>query len=128
MSKLVTALEAELKRLVKAEVNQQLSALKAEIADLKRRPAGGARGGPRAAGPKARTAAQAKLTPKSIRTFRKKLGLSQKDLANMTGVTPVAVYFWESGRTTPGGRSVEALEIVRKMSARQARKRADSLG
>jgi DNA-binding transcriptional regulator YiaG len=47
-----------------------------------------------------------------IRALRKRLGLSQAAFGRLVGVTPVAVYFWEAGRTQPRGRSLEELAAL----------------
>jgi DNA-binding transcriptional regulator YiaG len=124
--KLASAFEKALQKKVREEVRLQIEPLKAEIARLERslRTADGRP--PRGkAGPKtgSQTAASAKLTPTSIKRMRKRLGLSQAELARLTGVTPVAVYFWESGRTKPRGASVDALVAVRGLNAKQARRK-----
>lgn len=126
-NKLAVALERTLQKAVAMEVKKQFAPFKAEIARLERalrasgaRVVGGGRPGPKAG---TRTAASAKLTPRSIKAIRKKLGLSQADFATLSGVTPVAVYFWESGRTKPRGASVEALVELRGMSVQQAQRR-----
>ena len=49
------------------------------------------------------------------------------DFAALAGVTPVAVYFWESGRTKPRGRSVEVLSEIRRMGVREAQERLERL-
>lgn len=126
-SALETALTKAIRSVVNEEVKAQLTPLKQEIARLERaikasgRPVpGGAKAGPKTG---TRTAASEKLGQKAIKAIRKKLGLSQADFAKLTGVTPVAVYFWESGRTKPRGASVDALVEVRAMSPAAARKR-----
>ena len=53
---------------------------------------GSERGGQRKAG---------SLTAKQVKAIRARLGVSQRRFAALSSVTPVAVYFWESGRTTP---------------------------
>ena len=136
MSSLAKALETEIARAARSEVEKKIAPLKLEIAALKKalRHKGGRV--PRTVSPDAgrpgpkrgnATAASARLTPASIRNHRKRLGLSQAELALLAGVTPVAVYFWESGRTKPRGRSVEVLSEIRKLSPKQARSRADQL-
>ena len=126
-SKLADALESVIKKIVAEEVKRQMAPLKSDMQRLERavrasgaRPRGGAKPGPKTG---SRTAASAKLTPRSIKQIRKKLGLSQADFAVLAGVTPVAVYFWESGRTKPRGASVEALVELRGLSAKEAQKR-----
>ena len=125
-TKLASAFEKALKRAVHEEVRLQMEPLKAEIARLERSlKAAGGRAPRGKAGPKTgtQTAASAKLTPTSIKSMRKRLGLSQAELARLTGVTPVAVYFWESARTKPRGASVDALVAVRGLSAKQAHRK-----
>ena len=126
------ALSAELGRLVQAEVDDQLSELRDEVAELRKRVGKAERGGSRRPGPARKasggqTAASAKLTPDAIRSMRKRLGISQAELALLVGVTPVAVYFWESARTRPVGSNVDALIQLRGLDARRVRRRVDRL-
>src|SRR4030042_4011380 len=44
-----------------------------------------------------------RLTPERIRNLRKKKGLSQRELALITGVTTGAVLSWEKGKFKPKG-------------------------
>lgn len=124
---LLSALEKSIASAVREEVSRQMTPLKAEIARLEKivMARGGAKGPRAKAGPKTgtRTAKSEKLTPRSIKKIRTDLGLSQADFAMLAGVTAVAVYFWESGRTKPRGASVDALVELRGMSPTQARKR-----
>ena len=125
-TKLAAAFEKALKKAVSEEVHRQVEPLKAQIVRLERDLRSSAGRAPRGkAGPKSgsQTAASARLSPTSIKGMRKRLGLSQAELARLTGVTPVAVYFWESGRTKPRGASVDALVTVRGMSAKQAQRK-----
>ena len=129
MVNLATALRAETSRLVQAEVAKELKKLKTEIAGLKRALKASARGEPSprrgsrrkpGAANVGRSASSARLTPASIRKHRQRLGLTQVELGELCGVTPIAVYFWESGRTTPKGKNVERLAGIPKMTLRQA--------
>jgi DNA-binding transcriptional regulator YiaG len=69
----------------------------------------------------------ARLTARSIKALRKRLRLSQTEFAKLTGVTHVAVYLWESGKTSPRGASREALMKARQLGVREARRRVDEL-
>jgi hypothetical protein len=129
---LVTVLSAELARLVEAEVAEQLNSLESEVADLRKRLAKAERnvvrgGGPVARGKRGATAESAKLTPDSIRALRKRIGISQAELALLAGVTPVAVYFWEAGRTKPTGVNVDTLVGLRSLDKKKARRKVDRL-
>ena len=41
------------------------------------------------------------LTPKQIKTFRKRYSLTQKKLGELTGVSNITVFQWERGERTP---------------------------
>ncbi|MEM7249248.1 MAG: helix-turn-helix domain-containing protein [Acidobacteriota bacterium] len=127
MSNLASALKDEVARLVRKEVERELAGLRKEIDGLRRAVAKGVAPPPARRRSGAVRGGRSSFTPESIRSHRHRLGLSQKELAALTGVTPVAVYFWESGRTTPRGKSVDALNEVRKMGVRAARERVDKL-
>jgi len=53
------------------------------------------------------------LTPEQVRDIRGKLGLSQKELAAKLGVSANSVCNWETGKTTPRGKSIEKLPAMR---------------
>ena len=48
----------------------------------------------------------------SIREEREKLGLTQKDLAELLSVTPAAVCQWETGRTMPRRKQTKLLSLI----------------
>ncbi len=60
--------------------------------------------------------------PKLIRSLRKRLGLSQRDFARLAGVTPLAVYQWETGVFKPKKEKKAVLVALRKLGRREARK------
>ena len=68
-------------------------------------------------------AGKERMSARSIRSHRKRLGLSQVQLAALTGVTPVAVYMWESGKTTPQDSNRAKLLELRRIGAREAKSR-----
>lgn len=48
----------------------------------------------------------------SIKEEREKLGLSQKDLADLLSITPSAICQWESGKTTPRKKQQKLLSLI----------------
>lgn len=52
------------------------------------------------------------LSPTKIKKIRASLGMSQKEFAKATGVTPVAVYFWEAGKTAPRPAAMSRIHAV----------------
>ena len=62
-----------------------------------------------------------RLTPAGIRSLRKKLGVSQKQLASLTGVTMGAVALWEKGTFKPKEEKIAKLMELRKLGKRQVK-------
>ena len=50
-----------------------------------------------------------------LRSMRKSIGLTQKQMAEKLGVFYTTVYRWESGRITPNGDIYEIVEKVREI-------------
>jgi DNA-binding transcriptional regulator YiaG len=63
-----------------------------------------------------------RLSPRLIRSLRERLGLSQRDFARLTGVTPLAVYQWETGVFKPKKEKKGVLVALRKLGRRDVRK------
>jgi DNA-binding transcriptional regulator YiaG len=63
----------------------------------------------------------ARLSPGLIKKLRKRLGLTQGELAKIVGVSTTAVGFWEYGKAKPEGRNREALVALRKLGRREVR-------
>jgi len=63
-----------------------------------------------------------RLSPRLIRSLRKRLGLSQRNLARLAGVTPLAVYQWESGVFKPKKEKKGVLVALRKLGRREAKR------
>ena len=63
-----------------------------------------------------------RLTPERIRNLRKKKGISQRELAILTGVTIGAVASWEKGKFKPKGDKKAALVALRKLPRREVKK------
>lgn len=63
-----------------------------------------------------------RLTPERISRFRKKLGISQRELGILTGATIGAVLSWEKGKFRPRGEKKAALVALRKLKTREVKK------
>jgi DNA-binding transcriptional regulator YiaG len=62
-----------------------------------------------------------RLTPSGIRSLRKKLGVSQRELANLMGVTMGAVALWEKGTFKPKEEKLTKLMELRKLGKKQVK-------
>ncbi len=71
---------------------------------------------------------QIRYSAKSLRSQRKRLGLSAASLAKLLGVSALSVYKWESGTTRPRAKQIEAIATLRGMGRRDAQKRLEELG
>jgi DNA-binding transcriptional regulator YiaG len=63
-----------------------------------------------------------RLTPARISNLRKKLGLSQRELAVLTGVTIGAIGLWEKGKFRPAMNKKAILVGLRKLGKRDVKK------
>jgi DNA-binding transcriptional regulator YiaG len=63
-----------------------------------------------------------RLTPSRIRLFRNKLGISQRDLGILLGVSIGAVAMWEKGKFAPSAKKKASLIALRKLGKRDAKK------
>ena len=63
-----------------------------------------------------------RLTPERIRSLRKKLGLSQRELGILVGASLGAVQSWEKGKFKAGGEKKVALVALRMLKKRDVRK------
>ena len=66
--------------------------------------------------------ATSRLSPRLIRSLRRRLGISQRDLARLAGVSPLAVYQWESGVFKPKKEKKGVLIALRKIGRRDAKR------
>jgi DNA-binding transcriptional regulator YiaG len=65
---------------------------------------------------------KARFSPRLIRSLRKHLGVSQKEMASLAGVTVGAIFQWEKGIFEPRGEKKRILVALRKLGRREARK------
>ncbi|OGP88929.1 MAG: hypothetical protein A2156_08115 [Deltaproteobacteria bacterium RBG_16_48_10] len=63
-----------------------------------------------------------RFSPRLIRSLRGHLGLTQKELAILTGVTVGAVHLWESGQFKPSEKKKAVIVALRKLGRREVRK------
>ena len=139
MGKLETTIKSEIERLAKREVRKVSVPLKREVRLLKISVSQIRK----AVGPLERFAAhqqkelaksevglkatpeevkKSRFSPRLIRSLRKHLGITQKELAILLGVTVGAAHQWEIGKFNPKPEKKAALVALRKLTRRDARK------
>ena len=65
---------------------------------------------------------KSRFSPALVRSLRKNLGISQKELAILTGVTVGAAHLWEKGKFEPGDEKKAVMVALRKLGRRDVRK------
>ena len=63
-----------------------------------------------------------RLSAKQIKTLRKRLGISQKELAVLAGVSFAAVSHWEAGKTKPSEEKKAKVAGLRNLGKREVKK------
>jgi DNA-binding transcriptional regulator YiaG len=138
MGKVEGVLKAEMVRLAKREMkksfvplNQDVRSLKGVISQLRKTVSGlqrfvaqqekEAKGqkGPLEAPPE--EVKKARFSPRLMKSLRKRLGVTQKEMATLAGVTVGAIYQWEKGIFEPRGEKKKVLVALRKLRRREAR-------
>lgn len=71
---------------------------------------------------------ESRFSPRLIRSLRKHLGITQKELAILTGVTVGAAHLWESGQFKPSMKKKAVMVALRKLSRREVRKLLEEKG
>jgi DNA-binding transcriptional regulator YiaG len=64
---------------------------------------------------------QSRFSPRLLQSLRKRLGITQKELAILAGVTVGAAHLWESGKFRPKENKMGVLVALRKLNRRQVR-------
>ncbi len=64
---------------------------------------------------------KARFSPRLIKTLRKHLGVSQREMAKLAGVTVGAVFKWEKGKFEPKDDKKKILVGLRKLGRQRAR-------
>jgi len=65
---------------------------------------------------------KSRFSPRLIQSLRKHLGITQKELAILAGVTVGAAHLWESGKFMPKGEKKAVMVALRKLGRREVRK------
>ena len=65
---------------------------------------------------------KSRFSPRLIRSLRKKLKITQKELAILLGVTVGATHQWEIGKFTPKAEKKAALAALRKLRRRDVKR------
>lgn len=65
---------------------------------------------------------KSRFSSRLIRSLRKRLGITQKEMATLAGVTVGAIYQWENGIFEPRGQKKGMLVALRKLGRREVRK------
>ena len=68
-----------------------------------------------------------RYSAKSVRSQRKRLGLSAADFAKLVGVAPLTIYQWEHGKNRPRKAQLQRLVAVRDIGRREAQRRLEAL-
>jgi len=71
---------------------------------------------------------KSRFSPRLIRSLRKRLGITQKEMATLAGVTVGAIYQWEQGIFEPRGKKKGVLVALRKLGRRAVRKLLEEKG
>lgn len=71
---------------------------------------------------------ESRFSPRLIRSLRRHLGITQKELAVLAGVTVGAVHLWESGQFKPSMRKKAVMVALRKLGRREVRKLLEGKG
>jgi DNA-binding transcriptional regulator YiaG len=142
MANIGTVLKSEISRIARKEVRAETQSLRksvtqyrGQIAQLKRRiqsleqqlrrqgrtVARAATSG--AAAPDDEGSASLRFSAKGLAAQRRRLGLSAASVARILGVSALSVYKWESGKTRPRPKQIEAIASLRKMGKREAQQR-----
>ena len=147
MPNIAALLKDEMRRIASREVRATIAGLKKDnvrlkrtVADHKRRLAELERTAKRlesetapirteAARPAQEELQKARITARFIKNLRKRLGLSQAQLAKLLEVSPQSVFSWEhkEGRLTLRDGTKAAIVQARKLGAREARKRLEEI-
>ena len=117
MSKLATVLKDEISRLGRKDAKTSTTPLKRRVLALEKLA-------------REQRLALKQLAKKVASASRAAIGKgreSQTEFARLTGVTHVAVYLWESGKTRPRGTSRDAIVKARQLGVREARRQLDEL-
>jgi DNA-binding transcriptional regulator YiaG len=64
---------------------------------------------------------QSRFSPRLLQSLRKRLGITQKELAILAGVSVGAAHLWETGKFRPKDNKMGVLVALRKLNRREVR-------
>ena len=64
---------------------------------------------------------QSRFSPRLLQSLRKRLGITQKELAILAGVSLGAAHLWETGKFRPKENKMGVLVALRKLNRREVR-------
>jgi DNA-binding transcriptional regulator YiaG len=139
LGKMEFIIKSEVQRLAKREIHTTLTPLAQEIRLLKNKVSqlqkivlrlerstthqqkvSGIREKPLEASPEEVKASR--FSPRLIGSLRKKLGISQKELAILSGVSVGAAHQWETGKFKPKDEKKRVLVALRKLGRREVKR------
>jgi DNA-binding transcriptional regulator YiaG len=137
MPNIGNVLKSEISRVARKELrgeSQQLkktvAQLRSQLVELKRRMQAleqlvkrQARGNRAAAAPAKEAASESaslRFSAKGFAAQRQRLGISAAAMAQLLGVSALSVYKWESGKTRPRAKQLEAIAGLRRLGKREA--------
>jgi len=65
---------------------------------------------------------KSRFSPRLVKTLRKKLKISQRELAVLVGVSMTAIQNWEAGKVTPRAEKKARLAALRKLGRTEVKK------
>lgn len=68
-----------------------------------------------------------RFRPDGLKKHRQRLGLTAVDVAKILGCSTLSVYNWESGKTRPRAKQLQAIAQLRTMGKKEAAKRLQEL-
>jgi DNA-binding transcriptional regulator YiaG len=71
---------------------------------------------------------ESRFSPRLIGSLRRHLGITQKELAILTGVSVGAAHLWEIGKFKPSMKKKAVMVALRKLSRREVRKLLEEKG
>lgn len=143
MPNIGTVLKAEITRLCRREIRQQvepvrkasaifrreLASLKRKLAEIERQCAVLERQNRKMARESPATGVDrpVRFVAKGLASLRARLGLSAKDFGLLIGVGDQTVYNWETGKTVPPKKRVAAIASIRGLGKREAAARLEAM-
>lgn len=142
MPNVASVLKEEITRLARSEIKKQVDPLKKRIQELRKTvseqkkqiaalekvQAQTAKKIPDAPKPTAEgKSSSRKVTVASIKSQRKRLKLSQREMGLLVGVSTMTIVRWEQGKGSPRGENRDAFVALRGMGRREVKKRLEEL-